>query len=276
MSDSSTTAAETAEMMPAAEQLEQLLWYFSEHYPAPDFTPPWQGGRTDPADAERWVSHIVDRTTHAAILQLGTAVDHRMPQVAWTDQVELTPLGSHTLITTDNPSSTAILSVHGGSGFFGGGAFRDVYWQPLVAALAQRSGARVIDVHYPLHPAEPTAARTAVREARSAAQQLQGVDRVIGFGDGYGAALLGALASEFDGLILRNPQLGGGAETVELPNAETWPRTLIQEFSHSSWADEGALGELSEAQTVRYYAADYLATPQQARQLIEDAADFCR
>ncbi|WKD60128.1 hypothetical protein CCICO_00325 [Corynebacterium ciconiae DSM 44920] len=275
MSDSTSTA-DAVEMMPAEEQIEQLLWYFSEHYPAPDLTPPWQGGRTEAADAERWVSHIVDRTTHAAILQLGTAVDHRMPQVAWTDQVDVRTLADHTLITPPAPTTTVIIAVHGGSGFFGGGAMRDVYWQPLVAALAQLSGAQAVDVDYPLYPASPTAARTAVAEALSAARQLDGVTRVIGFGDGYGCALLSAIAADLDGLILRNPQLSGGPEPIERAAADTWPPTLIQQFSHSSFSDAAQVAEQITASTRCYYAADFVATPHQARALIEDAAELCR
>ena len=69
-------------LLPPEQQLEQLVSYLDVTYPRPDFRPPWQGGEGDPDPADRYVALLPDRITHAAMMMLGTAVDHTSPGVA--------------------------------------------------------------------------------------------------------------------------------------------------------------------------------------------------
>ena len=59
------------------EQLEQLVAYIDAHYDTPDFRPPWAGGGSPEAD--QYCALLPDRITHAAMMVLGTAVDHALP-----------------------------------------------------------------------------------------------------------------------------------------------------------------------------------------------------
>lgn len=275
--------------MPPEEQIEQLIWYFSEHYPAPVFTlPPREvagsSQEKERADAaERWVSHLVDRTTHAAILQLGTAVDNRMPQVAWTSQVDVDERDGMVVLSPPQPSHRVIVSVHGGDGWIGNGAAYDYFWLPLVAALAQQSGCRVVDARYPLYPdGSNEAAVEAVGETLRYAASLPGVNSVTVFADGSGAELVEPWVERCEAAVLRNPRLRRASSGSVEPDLSTWPPSLVQEFSHSSTSADLRVAAREvragcpQHEMKHYYSTDYLATPEQARLLLNDAAEFLR
>lgn len=281
------------------QQLEALQWYLGEHYPAPDFTAPWalpgQEGQKENdtqvaarrAEGDRWAAHLPDRLTHAAMMQLGAAVDHSLPGTAWTTAVTLEPVelpgGAATRISPATITAPVwTISLHGGGFWRGGGMAREMNWLPEMAAVAQLSGTEVLDLDYPLYP-EATLL-DAVRVVRAAVVYARehGAEQVVLLGASAGAVLAQACAPHADALLLQRPSQGltrlpaAFRAGVELPEPRLWPTTLIQEGTRDSRVppvpDEW---ERLPQVTVRRYVADHqIITPAVARRRAQDAARF--
>ncbi|WP_204337950.1 hypothetical protein, partial [Rhizobium ruizarguesonis] len=65
--------------LPDELQLEQIVSYMDATYPRP----------SDAGELDRYLALLPDRLTHAAMLMLGSAVDHAMPGVAFAGEVGL-------------------------------------------------------------------------------------------------------------------------------------------------------------------------------------------
>lgn len=223
------------------EQLAQLSWYMHEHYPVPE----------DLADLDAWLARLPDRLTHAAMMMLGSAVDHSMPGVAFTAGVDISDSPAGVVCTPSSPNGCWVLA-------FGGvdkGAAWDNSWLPEVAALAQLSGATIVDA----------ASADAIDYARA-----QGATWVAAWGDAAGAQRACQLAPRIDALILTRPIFG---ELSALPAPARWPRTLIQrgtaDVAATRWADAEAHAEVRD-----YVAEHHVLTPTVARKRLQDAAAF--
>lgn len=128
--------------LPPEQQLEQLASYMESSYPVPD--------ASDHDALDRYLAALPDRLTHAAMLMLGSGLDHTMPGVAYGIGVgiqELPEIGAclFTPSGTSEPSGRWAVSVHPG---FGPRAV-ELYWRPLLAAVAQLSGTTIVDVNNP-------------------------------------------------------------------------------------------------------------------------------
>lgn len=128
--------------LPPEQQLGQLVSYMESSYPVPD--------ASDHDALDRYLAALPDRVTHAAMLMLGSGLDHTMPGVAYGIGVgiqELPEIGAclFTPSGTSEPSGRWAVSVHPG---FGPRAL-ELYWRPLLAAVAQLSGTTIVDVDNP-------------------------------------------------------------------------------------------------------------------------------
>lgn len=156
--------------LPPAEQLAQLVSYMESSYPVPD------GNDADALD--RYLAALPDRLTHAAMLMLGSGLDHSMPGVAYgmnADASELAELGAVVFTPSGSVSPTGRWAVSAHPGF--GPRALDLYWRPLVAALAQLSGTTIVDVNDP-SPDAVTAAFGYASAQSSASVALLSADPV--------------------------------------------------------------------------------------------------
>lgn len=130
--------------LPPQQQLEQLVSYMESSYPVPD---------ADDSEAlDRYLAALPDRLTHAAMLMLGSGLDHTMPGVAYGMHVEMRDIpeiGARVFAPAGNSQASRTghwaVSCHPG---FGPRALEH-YWRPLVAAVAQLSGVTIVDVDTP-------------------------------------------------------------------------------------------------------------------------------
>lgn len=128
--------------LPPEQQLEQLLSYMESSYPVP--------AASDPEAVDRYLAALPDRLTHAAMLMLGSGLDHTMPGVAYGAEVEikeLSDLGATLFVPSGETERSGGWAVSAHPGL--GPRARDHYWRPLVAAVAQLSGIPVVDVDSP-------------------------------------------------------------------------------------------------------------------------------
>lgn len=268
-------------------QLEQLASYIDAHYELPDFTPPWKGGAGDPAAADNYCAQLPDRVTHAAMMVLGTGVDHSLPGVAFTrgvEQTDLPELPACQFSSTQGTehSSTWVVSLHSGGWWRGSGSALEMQWRPEVAAAVGLSGARAVDLDYPLAPQHTVgqmleAVAKAVEYCRA-----QGADKVVVWGYSSGAALAALAAPLADALVLTFPDFGALAALPdelcaghELPEPAGWPTTLLQLARQDEVA---AHPEVKGSHiTTRDYAGRHrFQTPAVMRQRIRDVAEFLR
>lgn len=119
--------------MPPELQLEQLLSYMEATY----------------EDSESYLALLPDRITHAAMLMLGSAVDHTMPGVAYAKNVtvEDSPFGP--IFRPSSPTGIWCISLYDGPV-----NAREHSWRPDVAAAAELSGATILDVDDPARAPE--------------------------------------------------------------------------------------------------------------------------
>src|SRR5690625_630442 len=131
-------------VMSQEDQLEQLYSHLEAHFPLPDFTPPWKGGSGDPTAADNYSAKLMDRITQSSMMLLGSAVDHAMPGVAFTDGIDVSYPGEGLAQFTpaEKTSTTWIVSFHSGGWWRGSGAALEIQWQPEVAAVANLAGDR--------------------------------------------------------------------------------------------------------------------------------------
>lgn len=275
--------------LPEDKQLEQLVSYMDATYPLPEFTPPWKGGAGDPAPADRYTALLPDRITHAAMLMLGSAVDHTMPGVAFSEGVETTevPLGSSlsaAQFTPSEPTGRWAVSLHSGGWWRGSGNALEHSWRPEVAAAAQLSGTTILDVDYPLLPENTLdQVRDAVLRAIEFARE-QGASSVTAWGYSSGGALAALVADKVDALVLTFPDLASVAALpdelragLEVPEATQWPKTFLQVALNDEVAARPELGDAAEnVQVAEYYSTHRIATPAVNRAKIKNAAEFLR
>ena len=290
--------------MSQEDQLEQLYSHIEAHFPLPDFTPPWKGGAGDPTAADNYSAKLTDRITQSSMMVLGSAVDHSMPGVAFTDGIEVTSPAPGLMQFTpssqgsssqdgDKPSSSMwIVSFHSGGWWRGSGAALEMQWHPEVAAAANLAGVTALDVDYPLAPEHTvadmvTAGRAAIDHARA-----NGADKIVLWGYSSGGALATLLADDaeagnVDALVLTYPDfaaLDGLPDNirreVNLPASSSWPKTYLQ----IALQDEVANNEVTRATAqgagdihiAEYVSRHRISTPEVARQRVRDIAEFIK
>lgn len=284
------------------EQLEQLGSYIDAHYPHPSFAPPWAGGTTSPAEADNWCARLPDRLTHAAMLMLGSALDHAMPGVAFSSGVSVEPFAEvdgATVLRPHAPSGRWAISLHGGGWWRGSGAALEHQWRPEVAAAAALSGTTIVDVDYPLAPRHTVADMMAAVAGALEATRARGATSVALWGASSGAALAtlcsgcgvcGVGGGQADALLLTYPRLdtfaqlpedlrraaSGPADLLELPDPSRWPATLVQVARHDDTAPQLPDLRGDGIEVREYVARHWISTPAVARERISDAAEFLR
>lgn len=272
--------------LPPEEQLEQLYSYIDAHYDLPDFTPPWKGGSGDPDPADSYIARLPDRITHAAMLMLGSGLDHSMPGVAFAEGVETSEVAEvgGRLFTPTEPTGAWAISFHSGGWWRGSGAALEMQWRPEVAAVAQLSGTIILDLDYPLAPASTVAQMNAVVDRAVGYAHHHNPASLTGWGYSSGAALAAMNAKLFDALVLTYPDLGSVAGLPDeiragaaVPAATEWPRTLVQVALQDEIASrpEG-LADAPHVEVREYVSRHRVSTPEVARQRVRDVADFLR
>lgn len=215
--------------MPPADQLEQLRSYIDATY--------------DPA-AGQYLALLPDRITHAAMIMLGTAVDHTMPGVAFPGAVRASEVELGAVFTASSPGAVWCISLYDGPA-----SAHDHSWRPEAAGLAELAGATVLDVD------DVADAAAAVDYARS-----QGAAAVAVWAFGSAAAAVPAGA---DGYVFTFPV--GGAEVAGAP-------VLVQVATQDEVADEFEVP--AGAEVHEYHSTHYVATPAESRRRVRDAAEF--
>lgn len=267
-------------------QLEQLASYFDAHYPLPDFTPPWAGGTGDPDPADRYIAHLPDRTTHTAMLMLGSAVDHSMPGIAYLGEVsvESAPEVGGEVFVPSNPSGRWAVSFHSGGWWRGSGDALEFQWRPEVAAAAELSGTTILDLDYPLAPSHTLdQMNEAVGKAVGYARHRNATS-ITGWGYSSGAALAALNAKLFDALVLTFPDLDSVLKlpaeirgVAEIAAPSTWPTSLVQIATRDEIATRpAALDGLDHVSTRDYVSMHRISTPKVAREKIRDVAEFLK
>ncbi|WP_246819712.1 alpha/beta hydrolase [Corynebacterium sp. HMSC074A01] len=208
--------------LPDDLQLEQLRSYIESTY--------------DP-ESPQYLALLPDRITHAAMLMLGSAVDHTMPGVAYTDNISQK---SCELGEIFGESTSWIISLWDGPK-----VAKEHFFRPEAAALAQLSGCAVLDVD------DVGAASRAVDFARANGAETVAV-WAFSSGCGY---------------------IPDGADKVAL----TFPTKVVPldvpTFTQVGTADSiGAKIEGAET----YHSTHYIQTPAEARRKVRDLADFFR
>lgn len=218
--------------LPESEQLAQLVSYIEASY----------------EDSPQYLALLPDRITHAAMLMLGSAVDHQMPGVALTGDVSVedAPLGQ-VFTSSKAPAEGGVWVV---SCYDGPADAREFSWRPEVAACAEQAGARAYNVD---DPADVAAAVHAARQ--------EGADMVAVWGTGSSCGLLPAGA---DAYVLTFPT--DAATTIEVGEA----KVLLQRASDAAWEQPSVEG----AEVKEYVSTGVIATPAQHRRKVLDAAEF--
>ncbi|WP_347285199.1 alpha/beta hydrolase [Corynebacterium stationis] len=275
-------------VMSQEDQLEQLYSHLEAHFPLPDFTPPWKGGSGDPAAADNYSAKLMDRITQSSMMLLGSAVDHAMPGVAFTDGIDVSYPGEGLAQFTpaEKTSTTWIVSFHSGGWWRGSGAALEIQWQPEVAAVANLAGVVAVDVDYPLAPQHTVADMVAAGRAAISYARANGAEKIVLWGYSSGAALATLLVGEsIDALVLTYPDfasLDGLPDDVRgeaiLPESGTWPKTFIQialqdevvDGAHARTVAQGA----EDLTIAEYVSRHRISTPEVARKRVQDIAEF--
>lgn len=278
----------------AQEQLEQITSYLEAHYTLPDFTPPWRGGSGDPTPADNYCARLPDRISHAAMLQLGSGVDHAMPGVAFVDKhvdvedLTLTDAAATPaqLFTPQDPSETWVISLHSGGWWRGGGNAMEMQWRPEVAAVASLSHARCLDLDYPLAPQHTIADMNSAVTAAVDYVRGRGAETIVLWGYSSGAALALLNARLADALVLTYPDFSSVAGLPEDVRAghsiPDNPWDLVPDQAAGSVFVQFALEDeiasrprTTTAQKVSDYVSTHrVATPEVTRRRVRDVATF--
>ncbi|APT91672.1 alpha/beta hydrolase [Corynebacterium phocae] len=250
------------------EQLDQLYSYLEAYYPLPDFRPPWKGGGSPEAD--RYCALLPDRIVQAAMLLLGTAVDHSLPGVAYTAGITVSEHPRGAVFTPSEPTGKYAVSLHSGGWWRGDGQALEMQWRPEVAAAAELSGTTIVDVDYPLAPEHTVADMVAV--VQEVVDSLPGPVTVWGYSSG--AALAALVRAE--SYVLTFPDFGALAGLPDKLRAgyqlpETLPHCLIQTATRDEVA---APVKLAGASYAEYVSTHRISTPAVARERIKDTANF--
>lgn len=239
-----------ARTLPAKLQLEQLVAYLDATYDR---------------DSEQYLALLPDRITHAAMLMLGSAVDHAMPGVAFPGQVTATSHELGTLFTPSAPSGVWGISLYDGPS-----NAQEHSWRPEVAGVAELSDVTMLDVDR----ADKRAARAAqaVDFARS-----QGANAVAVWAFGSSACCIPAGA---DAYVLTFPTAmptQAASTAVDGTVLGSTVPLLVQVASHDEAAtrlDRSALPGQLPGQVIEYHSTHYIATPEESRRRVRDVADF--
>lgn len=111
--------------MPPELQLEQLASYIHATY----------------EDGPNYLALLPDRITHAAMLMLGTAVDHALPATKWAGGVTVEPHELGTVFRPSEPNGKWAVSLWDGPA-----NAKEMLWRPDVAAAAELSGTTILDL----------------------------------------------------------------------------------------------------------------------------------
>lgn len=283
--------------LPPAEQLEQLVSYMDSTYPLPDFTPPWKGGAGDPDAADRYVANLPDRITHAAMLMLGSGLDHTMPGVAYgmdvdTRDVVIGPkkVPARVFVPAGEsvPTGRWAISLHSGGWWRGSGVALEHQWRPEVAAAAQLSGTTILDLDHPLAPDADLDEIVASIEAAVDYVRGESPRSVALWGYSSGGALAALAADKVDALVLTFPDLGSVDKLPDalragrsVPAPAEWPRTLLQLALNDEIAArpdttsaEGTESAEGAVEVREYHSTHRIATPAENRRRVREAAEF--
>lgn len=242
--------------MPETERLAQLASFIDAHYDKPAG---WEAEaelsvatlsvaaeqseqqfEEQRAELENYLARLPDRITHAAMIMLGSAVDHSLPVTAFAGNVETRDDEFGRWYIPENPHGVAVAVV---GGWWYAGAAREMSWEPEIAGLAGASGRQILSVHFPLQPeATVEQARAFVRQALESARGDEGI---VAWGKWAGADLL-----------LDNAELVDAALAVTFPSSNSAPatdaRVLVQDL----------------------VAQRHVATPNTSREAIQEIAEF--
>lgn len=272
--------------LPAEKQLEQLTSYLDATYELPDFTPPWKGGDGDPDPADRYTALLPDRITHAAMLMLGSAVDHAMPGVAYAQGVETqdVPEINARVFKPSEPTGRWAVSLHSGGWWRGSGPSLEHQWRPEVAAAAELSGTTIVDVDYPLAPQAPVPEM--VQAIRSAIDWIRSENptSITAWGYSSGGALAAMMRNDVDALVLTFPDLASVeklpddiSQNASLGDPQDWGRTLVQIAAQDDIAPRPTgIDDIPSVQVKEYVSTHRVSTPEVARQRVHDVAEFLR
>ena len=302
-------------------KLRQLVDYLAEHVSAYRVSAPvpWTGTldeiRAARAAANDRSARLPDAIVHASMLVLGAGVDHTLPFVAFDgadcriEDLDADGVPVRVFVPSD-PTGAVVVAAHGGAWWMGDGTARDGSFGPDCAALAQRSGAVVVDVDMRLAPEHrmPAAAEdlvAAVTWARTAPipEIAAGAPVVLwGRSSGGHAAFLAAKMlhdadADVTSLALTAPSLdlrGRGTDMLEaifghadatdpsvspaLGDASWLPRLHVQTGSEDDTAAGGdvivaKLKEAGGAATMsEFLATHFVAVPAVQRERITDLA----
>lgn len=266
------------------EQLAQLASYIYAHYEVPEKNPPWSPEPSDKKAIDTYDARLPDRTTHAAMLMLGAAVDHAMPGVAFPGEVrvESVPdIPGAQLFRPSNPTGRWAISLHPGGWWKGSGVALENAWRPEVAGAAELSGTTILDLDYPLLPEHTL--EDVIAHVRTAAKwvRAQGPTSLASWGYSSGGALAVLCSELFDAQALTFPHLDLSMlpadlrGSIDFPPAAQWPRTLLQLATADTIAGRYPWAEEAPEITVKEYVSEHrLSTPEVARQRVRDVASF--
>ncbi|WP_454972190.1 hypothetical protein [Corynebacterium propinquum] len=256
--------------MPESERLEQLASFIDAHYDKPagweaeaaqieaeqvEAGQPSKQRADERAAIENYLARLPDRITHAAMIMLGSAVDHSLPVTAYAQGIDTRDDEFGRWYLPENPRGVAVAVV---GGWWYAGAAREMSWEPEIAALAGYSQRAVLSVHFPLQP-EATAkhASAFVRRALESVRTTEfttitDADQLAAWGKWAGADLLLQHADLVDALVLT------------FPSANTINTT-----------DISAAGGVGTRVTLQELTAHrHVATPTTARAAIREISDF--
>lgn len=202
--------------MPESERLEQLASFIDAHYDKPAG---WEaesghtGSVEQRVEIENYLARLPDRITHAAMIMLGSAVDHSLPVTAYAQGIETRDDEFGRWYLPENPRGVAVAVV---GGWWYAGAAREMSWEPEIAALAGYSQRAIFSVHFPLLPeasaAEASAfVRRAVEAVRASAETTAESNELLAWGKWAGADLLLEHADLVDALVLTFPSTDSSA-----------------------------------------------------------------
>ncbi|WP_448852010.1 alpha/beta hydrolase [Corynebacterium sp. 335C] len=301
------------------------------------------------AEANRTVARQDDAVVHAAMLVLGAGLNHTLPFTAYGRPgtswrgvsisvpaepswavpalrradggeddlpvaappagVEPVPAVAATVYVPEQPTGAAVVAAHGGGWWMGDGDVRDTCFGPDCAALAERSGAVVVDVDYRLAPEHPLPAAVAdltaaVDWVRANADEL-GVDpsSIVLWGvssGGHAAALAALTGADVASVALTMPALdlrgddraaalaelmfgapadpASAAASPVVADVSALRRVHVQTASHDDVARGGAefadavRAAGGEATTAEFLATHMVTAPAERRRRITDLA----
>ena len=242
--------------MPPELQLEQLVTYIEATYDQ---------------DAAQYLALLPDRITHAAMLMLGSAVDHAMPAVAFANGVTVESVELGEVFVPSSPTGAWAVSLNSEVP-----GHRSHAWQPDVAAAAELSGVTILDVN---DVADAEAALAYARERAGGA--VAGSGSADGSGSAGGAGG-GACSVWAFGSAATSVPSGADAYALTFPT-EVAPETLAAVGSAPALVQVASRDEVAEPLPAdlpgsftrsEYFSTHFIATPAEMRRRVRDVAEF--